>query len=119
MKLCLFAIAGLAIGFVVPAIAQEKTGTCTGPQEACLQIVSLIKSYDEAFNRKDTLRESGRLDFGYLPVHTPERRQTQQLRKTAQPTRKNPAISQTTSYAPSGWRDIITFHAEPNHPPLA
>jgi uncharacterized protein (TIGR02246 family) len=52
MKLRLL-VTGLAIGFVTPAVAQEKTGTCTGPQETCLQIVNLIKSYDDAFNKKD------------------------------------------------------------------
>jgi Domain of unknown function (DUF4440) len=48
------AVAGMAIGFGVPALAQEKFGTCTGgSQDACKQIATLIKTYDEAINRKD------------------------------------------------------------------
>jgi uncharacterized protein (TIGR02246 family) len=53
MTLRLLAVAGLAIGFVVPVVAQEKVGTCTGPRDACRQVAALIKSYDDAFNRKD------------------------------------------------------------------
>jgi uncharacterized protein (TIGR02246 family) len=47
------AAAGLLIGFAAPAIAQEKVGTCDGPRDACQQVAALIRSYDEAFNRKD------------------------------------------------------------------
>jgi uncharacterized protein (TIGR02246 family) len=53
MKLCLLAVAGLAVGFAAPTVAQEKAGTCSGPRDACEQVVALIKTYDEAFNRKD------------------------------------------------------------------
>ena len=49
----LFGIIGLAIGFVAPAIAQEKSAICDGPQEVCSQITSLIKRSDAAYNRKD------------------------------------------------------------------
>lgn len=53
MKLRLLAAAGLAIGFVVPALAQEKMGPCTGPEDACRQVANLVKSYNVAFNKQD------------------------------------------------------------------
>ena len=53
MRLHLLAVAGLAIGFVVPASAQEKAGICSGSRDTCERVVALIKTYDEAFNSKD------------------------------------------------------------------
>lgn len=53
MKMRLLAIVGLAIGLVAPAVAQEKMGACTGPQDACQAAEDLAKSYEAAFNRKD------------------------------------------------------------------
>jgi uncharacterized protein (TIGR02246 family) len=55
MKLHLLAIAGLTIGFASPAMSQETTGTCTGPQDDCRQISSLAKRFDETFNKKDAV----------------------------------------------------------------
>src|SRR3954452_4716239 len=53
MRLHLLAAASLAIGLVVPALAQNKTGKCTGPQDACQQLVDFNQAQMVAFNKKD------------------------------------------------------------------
>jgi uncharacterized protein (TIGR02246 family) len=53
MKLHLLAAASLAIGLVVPALAQEKDGPCKGPEDACRQLAEAIRDYQAAFNKKD------------------------------------------------------------------
>jgi len=53
MKLRLLAFTGLAVSFVVPALAQGKVGTCTGPQDACQEIAAIAQKYMDAFNRSD------------------------------------------------------------------
>jgi hypothetical protein len=53
MKLHFLALAGLTIGFILPTMAQENTGTCSGPQDDCRQITSRAKAFDDAFNKKD------------------------------------------------------------------
>jgi uncharacterized protein (TIGR02246 family) len=59
MKLRLLATAGLAIGLVAPAVAQEKTTACDGPRDACQQLVALARTYDAAFNKHDVAGVSG------------------------------------------------------------
>jgi uncharacterized protein (TIGR02246 family) len=49
----LFAAASLAIGFAVPALAQEKVGPCTGPGEACQQVVDLVKDWNAVVKKQD------------------------------------------------------------------
>ncbi len=49
----LLTVASLAIGFATPALAQEKSAACDGPQDACQQIVSIPKKWEAAFNKKD------------------------------------------------------------------
>jgi len=53
MKIHVLAVVGSAIGFVTPALAAETTPNCIGPQVACQQIISLIKTYADALNTKD------------------------------------------------------------------
>ena len=53
MRLRLLATAGLAVGLVAPAVAQERATACDGPQDACQQVANLVKSYDDAFNKGD------------------------------------------------------------------
>src|SRR5689334_7466526 len=53
MKLHLLAAASLAIGLAVPALAKEKIGPCTGPEDACRQIADATKAEELAFNKKD------------------------------------------------------------------
>ncbi len=50
MKMHLVALAGLAIGFAVPALAQEQK---TVDPEVRQQIEALIAKQDEAFNKND------------------------------------------------------------------
>jgi uncharacterized protein (TIGR02246 family) len=53
MKLHLLAAASLAIGLAVPALAKERIGPCTGPEDACRQIAELEKDEEVAFNKND------------------------------------------------------------------
>ena len=52
MKVGLLAVAGFALTFAEPALAQQ-TPSCEGPQDACQQIVNLAAGWDVAFNKKD------------------------------------------------------------------
>jgi|tagenome__1003787_1003787.scaffolds.fasta_scaffold18826875_1 uncharacterized protein (TIGR02246 family) len=53
MTKCLLTLAGLAVGFVVPALAQEKMPACDGPPDLCQQIEALGKAYSAAENNRD------------------------------------------------------------------
>jgi uncharacterized protein (TIGR02246 family) len=59
MKLRLLATAGLAVGLVAPAVAQERATACDGPRDACQQIVALARAYDAAFNSHDIAGVAG------------------------------------------------------------
>jgi uncharacterized protein (TIGR02246 family) len=59
MRLRLLATAGLAVGLVAPAVAQEKATACDGPRDACQQIVALARAYDAAFNSHDVAGVAG------------------------------------------------------------
>ena len=53
MNVRLLASAAVAIGLASPALAQEKTDTCTGPRDACQELASVPQRYDAAFNKGD------------------------------------------------------------------
>jgi uncharacterized protein (TIGR02246 family) len=53
MKGHLLAAASLAIGLILPALANEKNGPCTGPEEACRKIVESTEIQVAAFARQD------------------------------------------------------------------
>jgi uncharacterized protein (TIGR02246 family) len=48
------AIAGTAIMWVAPALAEVKIGPCTGPQDACQELSKVPQSFAATFNNKDT-----------------------------------------------------------------
>jgi ketosteroid isomerase-like protein len=52
MKIRLLALAGLAIGFAVPALAQEQN---TVDPEVRQQIEAAVMNYDDAYNKNDAV----------------------------------------------------------------
>ncbi len=53
MKMRFLASAIVVIGLTSPVAAQQKTGTCTGPQEVCRELASVPQKYDAAYNKGD------------------------------------------------------------------
>jgi uncharacterized protein (TIGR02246 family) len=53
MGLRFLALTGLAMSFVVPALAQDKGAKCTGPRDECQQNVEVWKNFDAAYGKHD------------------------------------------------------------------
>jgi uncharacterized protein (TIGR02246 family) len=51
MRLRLVISASLFVAFFLPAYAQDKVSKCTGPQEACQQVVEMWKGFDAVSSR--------------------------------------------------------------------
>jgi uncharacterized protein (TIGR02246 family) len=45
-------VTGLAIGLAMPTVAQRPS-TCDGPQDACQQIISVLRQFEAAYKEKD------------------------------------------------------------------